>query len=370
MMYFKILLFALVISYFNYNNNNKVSSFILNSSSSSSSSSSPDYILSISTFGSSKENFKQILLINPWTSSTNKLVSNSTINIQYDILDILFVDFIENTVVLLCENEINEFLLISLENINSETPTISSISSIKSNIDENEFSYTLQKYIFNNKIGYLPIELTTSNQTKTTTTKTTTTTTSYIMELNFPNGEVNFIELETPNISITQNQLIQGFDYTNKIMYISYKTQFNNQFNLISYNPINVTNTQKIYQTITNIQTEVNMIFTDLNGEIYMITPDSISLNLTICKVNSLTSTCDQIFITSLNIGIINSDYHFLPYFLNQDKSSLILLSIIDNQNLNVEIFDINNNFTSTSIIIQSGQWSNSNNLIWSKFAF
>ncbi|KAN0019091.1 hypothetical protein ACTFIU_002293 [Dictyostelium citrinum] len=358
MMYFKILLFILVISYFNYNNN-KVSSFILNSSSSSSS---PDYILSISTFGSSKENFKQILLINPWTSSTNKLVSNSTINIQYDILDILFVDFIENTVVLLCENEINEFLLISLENINSEIPTISSISSIKSNIDENEFSYTLQKYIFNNKIGYLPIELTTPNQT--------TTTASYIMELNFPDGEVNFIELETPNISITQNQLIQGFDYTNKIMYISYKTKFNNQFNLISYNPINVTNTQKIYQTITNIQTEVNMIFTDLNGEIYMITPDSISLNLTICKLNSLTSTCDQILITFLNIGIINSDYHFLPYFLNQDKSSLILLSIIDNQNLNVEIFDINNNFTSTSIIIQSGQWSNSNNLIWSKFAF
>ncbi|EAL62183.1 hypothetical protein DDB_G0290645 [Dictyostelium discoideum AX4] len=357
MKFIKILLFVLVVSYFNYNND-KVLSFILNSSSSSPP---QDFILSISTFGPvGEENLKQILLINPWTNSTNKLISNSTINIQYDILDILFVDFTQNTVVLLCENEINEYLLISLENINSETPTISSISSIKSNIDENEFSYTLQKYIFNYKIGYLPIELK-SNQT------------FYIMELNFPNGEVNFIDLETPNIDIeiNQQQLIQGFDYTNKIMYISYKTN-NNEFNLISYNPINATNTQRVYQTITNIETEVNMIFTDsLNrGDIYMITPDSVSLNLTICKLNFKTSTCDQILITSLNIEIVNSEYHFLPYFLNQDKSSLILLSIVDNGNLNIEIFDINNNFTSINIIIQSGQWSNSKDLIWSKFAF
>ncbi|KAM9994966.1 hypothetical protein ACTFIY_001145 [Dictyostelium cf. discoideum] len=363
MKFIKILLFILVVSYFNYNND-KVLSFILNSSSSSSPSPQPqDYILSISTFGPvGEENLKQILLINPWTNSTNKLISNSTINIQYDILDILFVDFTQNTVVLLCENEINEFLLISLENINSETPTISSISSIKSNIDENEFSYALQKYIFNYKIGYLPIELK-SNQT------------FYIMELNFPNGEVNFIELQTPNIEQINNQLIQGFDYTNKIMYISYKTNNNNnnEFNLISYNPINATNTQRVYQTITNIETEVNMIFTDsLNGggDIYMITPDLVSLNLTICKLNFKTSTCDQILITSLNIEIINSEYHFLPYFLNQDKSSLILLSIVDNGNLNIEIFDINNNFTSINIIIQSGQWSNSKDLLWSKFAF
>ncbi|KAM9993797.1 hypothetical protein ACTFIZ_011770 [Dictyostelium cf. discoideum] len=362
MKFIKILLFFLVVSYFNYNND-KVLSFILNSSSLSSSSAPQDFILSISTFGSTEgeENLKQILLINPWTNSTNKLISNSTINIQYDILDILFVDFTQNTVVLLCENEINEFLLISLENINSETPpTISSISLIKSNIDENEILYTLQKYIFNYKIGYLPIELK-SNQT------------FYIMELNFPNGQVNFIELETPNIQQQTNnhyQLIQGFDYTNKIMYISYKTN-NNQFNLISYNPINATNTQRVYQTITNIETEINMIFTDnLNGDIYMITPDLVSLNLTICKLNFKTSTCDQILITSLNIEIINNQYHFLPYFLNQDKSSLILLSIIDNGNLNVEIFDINNNFTSINIIIQSGQWSNSKDLIWSKFAF
>ncbi|KAM9970712.1 hypothetical protein ACTFIR_002576 [Dictyostelium discoideum] len=362
MKFIKILLFFFVVSYFNYNND-KVLSFILNSSSSSSSP--QDFILSISTFGHvGEENLKQILLINPWTNSTNKLISNSTINIQYDILDILFVDFTQNTVVLLCENEINEYLLISLENINNETPTISSISSIKSNIDENEFSYTLQKYIFNYKIGYLPIELK-SNQT------------FYIMELNFPNGEVNFIALETPNIEINQqqqinNQLIQGFDYTNKIMYISYKTNNINEFNLISYNPINATNTQRVYQTITNIETEVNMIFTDsLNGgDIYMITPDLGSLNLTICKLNFKTSTCDQILITSLNIEIINSEYHFLPYFLNQDKSSLILLSIIDNGDLNIEIFDINNNFTSINIIIQSGQWSNSKDLIWSKFAF
>ncbi|KAN0038175.1 hypothetical protein ACTA71_000347 [Dictyostelium dimigraforme] len=353
-MFIKILLFVLVFSYINYNND-KVLSSILNLPSSSSSPS-QDYILSISTFGSNNENNKQILLINPWTNSTNKLISNSTINIEYNILDILFVDFSENTVVLLCENEINEFLLISLENINNETPSITSISEIKSNIDENEFSYELQKYIFNYKIGYLPIELK-SNQT------------SYIMELNFPNEKVNFIELETPNIDINQNQLIQGFDYTNKIMYVSYKTN-NNEFNLISYNPINVTGSQKIYQTINNIETEVKMIFTDLNGDIYILTPDSTSLNLTICKLNLLLSTCDQIFITLLNIEIINSQYHFLPYFLNQNKSSLILLSIVDNENLNVEIIDINNNFTSINIIIQSCQWLNSNNFIWSKFAF
>ncbi|KAK5579725.1 hypothetical protein RB653_009411 [Dictyostelium firmibasis] len=350
----KILLFVFFISFY------KVLSYTLNSStSSSSSSSSPkDFILSISTLESeNNENLKQLILINPWTSSTNKLISNSTINIQYEILDILFVDFVENTVVLLCENEVNEFLLVSLEDINCETPSISSISEITSNINQNEISYILQKYIFNYKIGYIPIELK-SNQTY------------YIMELNFPNNIVNFIELETPNIDLNQIQLIQGFDYTNKIMYISYKTDSNNEFNLITYNPMNATKSQRIFQSINNIETEINMIFTDINGQIYMIIPDSISLNLTICKLNLSTSTCDQIYISSLNIDVANSDYHFLPYFLNQDKSSLILLSIVDNVNLNVEIIDINNNFITTNIIIESGQWSNSENLIWSKFAF
>ncbi|EGC31104.1 hypothetical protein DICPUDRAFT_157090 [Dictyostelium purpureum] len=285
-------------------------------------------LLSVSTL----QSFNQINILN----SDNGVSFNHTFSCQGNLEDVLFYDDNTGSVLLMTRSGIGfTFYLYSVD-------TVSLVQVGYVPIEGGEaYMHRTQRYVYNSqsKTVYLVVSTPSSPVN--------------ILEIEVAGGKMNFIPIAAPYPNSSPSA-IQAFDAINSILYITY-IDTTGGVSIVSVDTTTYT-VIKSYSTIDNVFNGlVNFMFTNQNGQLFLVKPTRYSqTSITICRVDFGTTenTCADL----LNVEIGDYTTKYQPYIVNGDNSKLMLIMMGTSNNItttfNLNLLDINNNFTSELVNI------------------
>ncbi|KAN0039000.1 hypothetical protein ACTA71_001194 [Dictyostelium dimigraforme] len=311
-------------------------SLLSSSSESSSSPAASKYIYAIAVI----ENYKQqqLLIIDPWENNT---ILSESLQLNFEIDDILIVE--ESNTFIIYSESTNQ----SLISINPKTLESNIINKISPPITGFEDLIQPSVFINEKKILYKPVVDISGGEF------------SSLLRLDFENGVGTFVnisnESEIPTLGSIPNV---AYDVLNDYVFACYNSSSNNV--LVAFNET-TSDIIETYGIIKNIQGfDVNMMFTDKLGNLFLVYQDN-SGGVYVCEVDSVLMECQGVF--KYNIGTV--PYAFTPYFLSRDKSSLVFITYIDENQFLLEIVDFNHGFKSKKTIFSNSYLNSPFNVYW-----
>lgn len=182
---------------------------------------------------------------------------------------------------------------------------------------------------------------------------------SSLLRLDFESGKGTFVNISNENQISTAGSIPNvAYDQLNDYVFACYNSSNNNV--LVAFNET-TSDIIETYGILKNIQGfDVTMMFTDKLGNLFLVYQDN-SGDVFVCEVDSILMECFGVF--KYNIGTV--PYAFSPYFLSRDKSSLVFITYIDENQFLLEVVDFNHGFKSKKTIFSNSYLNNPFNVYW-----